>query len=157
MSAYQTVQIPQRLYSLAAQQAGLEKRSVEEWVRHAIQRRLAPSVPVETDLPSDLQAELNAMAYLSDGSLWSLARATMSTREQKRLDILGEQASMRSLTADEIAERERLLHEYDIAMLRRAHAAMLLQSRGFDLSSKKTAYTLVASHQLVVQQLMRFI
>lgn len=134
MATYQTVQIPQQLYTLAVQQAGREKRSVDEWVRHAIQRRLPPAVPVESDLPADVQAELNAMTSLSDESLWSLARAAMSLGSQRRLDELAEIAADHTLSTIELDEREQLLNEYDVTMLRRTHAAMLLQSRGFDMS-----------------------
>lgn len=141
MATYQTVQIPQQLYALAVQQAGREKRSIDEWVRHAIQRRLPPTVPVESDLPPDLQAELNAMAYLSDGALWSLARATLSLEAQRRLDELAEIVTNRQLTSHEVDEREALLHEYDVAVLRRAHAAMLLQSRGYDMSDPNILLT----------------
>jgi hypothetical protein len=38
------------------------------------------------------------------------------------------------MTSEELKQKQFLLREYDETILRRAHAAMLLQTRGFDVS-----------------------
>ena len=129
-----TVQLPENLYHRLQKQAAIEKRPVDELVQKALTRQLPPAVPVEDDLPSLLRDELLAMAQLSDGVLWQLARSTMSNTQLAELDQLSTKPP-ESLSADEVERKQALLHEYDETILRRAHAAMLLQSRGFDLSN----------------------
>lgn len=115
-------------------QAKAEERSVEELVQKALTRQLPPAVPVEDDLPPLLRDELLAMEQLSDSALWQLARSAMSTEQLAELDSLNA-SSPESLTATEKARKQTLLREYDETILRRAHAAMLLQGRGFNLSN----------------------
>jgi hypothetical protein len=115
-------------------QAKAEERSVEELVQKALTRQLPPAVPVEDDLPPLLRDELLAMEQLSDSALWQLARSAMSTEQLAELDSLNA-SSPESLTTTEKARKQTLLREYDETILRRAHAAMLLQGRGFNLSN----------------------
>ena len=49
-------------------------------------------------------------------------------------DALVDTASERELSVAEAARKDELGRNYDDMILRRAHAAMLLQSRGHDLS-----------------------
>ncbi len=77
------------------------------------------------------------MEHLSDAALWSLARSTLSSEQLAEMDRLHNIAQERPLTSDENARQQDLLREYDETVLRRAHAAMLLMSRGYDLSDPK--------------------
>ena len=58
----------------------------------------------------------------------------MSPEQLAQMDDLRAIANERDLTPDENAQQQNLLREYDETVLRRAHAAMLLASRGYDLS-----------------------
>ncbi len=129
-----TVNIPKKLYSRLQQQAAAERRSIDELVQQTLSRQIPPAVPVEDDLPPALRAELLAMEQLSDAALWSLARSTMSPEQLTQMDDLRAIANERDLTPDEDAQQQILLREYDETVLRRAHAAILLASRGYDLS-----------------------
>lgn len=129
-----TVNVPENLYRRLQQQATVERRSVDELVRQSLSRQLPPAVPVEDDLPTALREELLAMAQLSDSALWALARSTMPPEQVAEMDALRDIGAERPLTPDEQARQQDLLREYDETILRRAHAAMLLSSRGYDLS-----------------------
>lgn len=78
-----------------------------------------------------------AMEHLSDAALWSLARSALSPEQLAEMERLRQLAEKRSLTPDERIRQQDLLREYDETILRRAHAAMLLMSRGYDLSDPK--------------------
>ena len=129
-----TVNVPEKLYRRLQQQATTERRSVDDLVRHSLSRQMPPAVPVEDDLPPALRAELLAMEQLSDAALWSLARSAISPEQLAQMDDLRAIVNERARTPDENAQQQNLLREYDETVLRRAHAAMLLASRGYDLS-----------------------
>lgn len=129
-----SVELPENLYRLLQRQAAAERRSVDEWVQQSLSRQLPPSVAVENELPYLLQEELRAMEHLSDSTLWALARSTVSPEQLDEMDQLREKAEQGELTTSEKKRRETLLREYEETVLRRAHAAVLLKSRGFDLS-----------------------
>lgn len=133
MTVY-TVQLPESLYRRLQQQATAEQRSIDDLVRQTLSRQLPPAVPVEDDLPPSLREELLAMEHLSDSSLWSLARSTLLPEQLAEMDLLRETKEERPLNPNEMARQQDLLREYDETVLRRAHAAMLLSSRGYDLS-----------------------
>lgn len=96
--------------------------------------QLSPMVSLEDSLPTPLREELQAMEYLSDPALWALARSTLTTEQLAEMDQLREKANEGILTKEEEAQRKALLQEYEETVLRRAHAAVLLKTRGYDLS-----------------------
>ncbi|HEY52596.1 MAG TPA: hypothetical protein G4N94_03985 [Caldilineae bacterium] len=89
--------------------------------------------PVETDLPDDVQAELNAMAALSDDALWQIAQGTMNRDKEALYDLLLERFHAGGLTPEGREWLDDLREEADAMMLRKAHAYALLQSRGHEL------------------------
>lgn len=132
-----TVNVPEKLYRRLQKQAIAEHRSIDDLVRHSLSRHIPPTVSVEDDLPSELRAELLAMGQLSDAALWLLARSTMSPEQLAEMDELRAIVNERDFTPDENVRQQNLWREYDETILRRAHAAMLLNSRGYDLSDPK--------------------
>lgn len=84
-------------------------------------------------LPDKVEAELAAMANLSDEALWVLARSSMNQNQQANLARLNREAKWRTLSRDEEETLEMLLEQYDQTMVRRAQAASLLQKRGYDM------------------------
>lgn len=85
-------------------------------------------------LPEDLEEELAAFRNLSDDILWLIARTSLSESEQAELAELNEAARERALTAAEVTRQDFLLSLYEKTMVRRGQAAIVLQSRGYDLS-----------------------
>ncbi len=74
------------------------------------------------------------MEHLSDAALLLLARSTLTKEQLDEMDRLRGIAAERRPTAEEQERQQALLREYDETILRRAHAAMLLSSRGYDMS-----------------------
>jgi hypothetical protein len=136
------ITIPDNLYRLLEQEARVTQRSVDDIVQQTLIRHLpvAPeiaqiAIEVEDDLPPVLQLELQAMAQLSDTALWSLAQSTMLAEQRAELAGLNEEAKTRSLNHAEKERQAFLLRGYEETILRRAHAALLLQARGYDVQN----------------------
>jgi hypothetical protein len=77
------------------------------------------------------------MQELSDVALWSVAGSTMSVANRAELVQLNGAAGERPLSPSEADRQRVLLNEYNEAILRRAHAALLLKARGYDISDPK--------------------
>ncbi len=73
------------------------------------------------------------MEQLSDASLWSLARSVVPAASLAEWDALIDADHQGALTIAEKQRKQQLSREYDETILRRAHAAMLLKSRGYAL------------------------
>lgn len=121
-----TLALPEVLYQRLERAAAATKQSLEEVALHAL--RLG-SPPAWDDVPPEFQLELAALEKMDDESLWKIAKSRMSADFDRRDDLLAANAEGR-LSPDERAELERLRHEEDLFMLRKAHAAALLQWRG---------------------------
>lgn len=96
-------------------------------------RYLAP--PIEDDLESAMQAELEAMAYLSDEALWQTAESVMNPDKVALYDLMLERLKSNQLTAEGQNLLDELRTESQSLMLRKAHAYALLQSRGHKIPS----------------------
>ncbi|MBK9231654.1 MAG: hypothetical protein WAW03_15135 [Anaerolineae bacterium] len=132
---YQTITltVPENLYKRLETQARAAARSVEEVAARALIRSLPP--PVEADLPPALRAELKAMSHLSDETLWQIADSTMNPDKVALHEVLLERNQSGALTPEGRQWLTRLREEADALMLRKAHAYVLLQSRGHKLPS----------------------
>ena len=126
-----TVTLPETVYARLSAQAQATDRSVDELVLRNLLRALPP--PVEDDLPPRLQAELEAMAHLSDDGLWQLARSVMNPDKVALYDLLLERHAAGELTLEGEEMLTQLREDGDALMLRKAHAYALLQSRGHRL------------------------
>ena len=125
-----TVDLPDSLVQELETKARRERRSISEMVRDLVLQ----SWHATPALPENVEAELAAFTNLSDDALWILARSTLSKAEQEELARLNHEAKRRDLTEDEETRRQTLLDAYDRMMVRRAQAALLLKSRGYDLT-----------------------
>lgn len=124
-----TVTLPELLIHRLQRVAALTYRTVDDVVASVVDTALsAPS-----DLPSDLADEIAAMALFSDDALWSASESSLSPAQQRRMRQLIQGSKERRLTPAESAELDHLLEQYDIAVLRRAHALALLSQRGYRL------------------------
>ena len=124
------VELPVAAFEQLQVVAREQQRSVREVARDLILREL-PGLP---PLPPDVQTELAAFAHLSDVILWLVARSALPQTQQQELARLNDAAQRRALTEVEQARQQTLVEAYDRTLLRRAQAAVVLKSRGFDLS-----------------------
>jgi hypothetical protein len=124
-----TLTIPQYLYDRALRLA--EKRSlpVEEMLVHQLETTLI-ELPA---LPSDEQAELDALAHLSDDALWTIAREQMDAERQERMQALMDRNNMGTISPDEHAELARLVDQGQRLMLRKGKAMALLTEHGYHI------------------------
>jgi hypothetical protein len=93
------------------------------------------SPPAWDDVPPEFQIDIASLDKLPDGALWTIAKSRRSEAELSRYDELLDRNAEGLLTAAERAEIERLRHENDLFMLRKAHAAALLRWRGHPVVS----------------------
>ena len=125
-----TLELPSPIAEQLEEEASRQKIDVRDLVRELILDNWS-GLPL---LPDDVETELAAFHKLSDDVLWLVARTTLSPEEQEELADLNDEAQSRNLTDGEEVRREVLLDTYDRVMIRRAQAAAILQSRGYDLS-----------------------
>ncbi len=128
-----TLAVPENLYGQLKSQAEKTARSMGDFVLQTLARSVSP--PVEVDLPDALQKELQAMEHLSDQSLWEIAQGTMNPDQVALYDLLLERHKAGILTPAGRQWLAQLREEGEALMLRKAHAYVLLQSRGHTLPS----------------------
>jgi hypothetical protein len=85
-------------------------------------------------LPADELAELQAMVYLSDDTLWTIAREQMQPDLQKRMSTLMNKNSEGTITGEEHNELSSLVERGERLMLRKAEAMKLLLERGYSVT-----------------------
>jgi hypothetical protein len=85
-------------------------------------------------LPADELAELQAMVYLSDDTLWTIAREQMQPDLQKRMSTLMNKNSEGTITGEEHNELSSLVERGERLMLRKAEAMKLLLERGYPVT-----------------------
>ena len=100
MSDY-TISIPDALYEKARRLAEQSAQPVDEVIRERLMEAFDQPL---LDLPVDERAELQAMAYLSDDTLWTIAREQMQPAKQERLSLLMDNNSAGTITSDEFSE-----------------------------------------------------
>ena len=124
------ISISESLYEQARRLAEQQNVPVDEVIRE----RLADSLQQPlVGLPADEQSELQAMSYLSDDALWTIARERMQPTKQVRLSYLMEKNSQGTLSEDEHEELTRLVDDGDRLTLRKAQAMKLLLQRGYSV------------------------
>lgn len=127
MSSY-TLTVPEKLYKRAEELARLTARQVDEVLIDQLQELMLPA------LPSDEQAELDAMRALSDDALWAIAREQMSDEVQQRMQLLMTRNARGVISPLERRELEQLVERGNRLMLRKAEAVALLIERGHSIS-----------------------
>jgi hypothetical protein len=124
-----TLTIPETVYTRAQEMAEHTAQPVEEVL-------LSSLVEVFDDanrLPPDEQAELEALAHLSDDTLWTIAAERMPAAQQERLSLLLALNKRGVLSEAEDAELDNLLERGDRLTLRKAEAAVILTRRGYQV------------------------
>ena len=124
------VSIPEPLYDRARRVAEQAAQPVEQVILARLEESLEPLI----DLPIDERTELHALAYLSDDTLWTIAREQMPNTRQERMQVLMDKNSPGVISDDEYQELERLVEQGQRLTLRKAEAMKLLMDRGYSVT-----------------------
>ena len=131
-----TIRLPDPIYQQLKRRADRTRRSIEDELLDVV----AAAVPISSDeLSEDLAEAISPLAALDDEALWRAARELLPAAAAERLEFLGQKRQQAALTEAELQEAAALLRQYERVMLVRAHAAALLQQRGYDVSVLLTA------------------
>lgn len=122
-----TISIPDTLYEKAQRVAEQTSQEVDEVIRARLAGALDEPI---FDLPEDEKAELKAMAYLSDDTLWTIAREQMKKSLQERMSVLMTRNTRGTITKDEHTELTELVERGNRLTLRKAQAMKYLTERG---------------------------
>lgn len=125
------IPIPDTLYARAQRLAQRTNRAVED----VIKSRLADALRDSFDeISAAERSEQQAMTYLSDDTLWTIAREQLPAAPQQRLNDLLAKNSSGTITDTEREELEDLVLRGDKLMLRKSQAMKLLLERGYNVS-----------------------
>ena len=125
-----TMQLPENLYLRLQHTARATQQSFEETLLRALQ---VGSLPTWETAPAEFQADLAALDRLNDAALWRIARHRTAATQMDRYQALLDKGSNETLSIGEREELNQLRAEFDRQMLRKAHAAALLQWRGHQI------------------------
>ncbi|TVR21481.1 MAG: hypothetical protein EA396_07975, partial [Anaerolineaceae bacterium] len=118
---------PDSLYQKAQQVADQKSVSVDEVIRTRLEETFDQPL---FDLPDDEKEELKAMAYLSDDTLWTIAREQMPKIIQQRMALLMTKNTQGTITDAEHKELTELVERGNRLTLRKAQAMKYLTERG---------------------------
>ena len=122
-----TITIPDTLYAKAQRIAENNGQSVDD----VIQQLLSASLEnPRLSLPEDEQNELNALAFLTDTTLWTIAREQMPQSVQDTMQHLMDKNTSGTITANEKTKLESLVENGQRLTLRKAEAVKILIQRG---------------------------
>jgi hypothetical protein len=130
-----TLRLPAPLYDRFSSRAERAQRSLEAELLEAV----ATIAAEEEESSRDVAEAVAALELLSDADLWRAARNPLAEADRSRLEALNLKQQKENLTPTEKESLERLLLQYDQAVLLRAEAARLLKQRGHDVSGLLTA------------------
>jgi len=130
-----TLRLPAPLYDHFQSRAERAHRSLEAELLDAV----ATAATDEEELSQDLAKAVGDLELLNDEELWRVARNRLSDDSRSQLEALNSKQQRERLTLAEKETLERLVDQYDQAVLLRAEAARLLKKRGHDVSGLLTA------------------
>jgi hypothetical protein len=125
------ISIPNTLYEKAQHLAQQTSQSVDDVICTRLEGALDQPM---LDLPSDERAELQAMSYLSDDTLWTIAREQMQPELQNLLSQLMDKNSTGAISEEEFRDLSELVERGQRLTLRKAQAMKLLLDRGYSVS-----------------------
>jgi predicted transcriptional regulator len=125
-----TLELPENLYLRLQQTAEATRQSLDAVLMRALQ---VGSPPTWETAPAEFQADLAALDRLDDAALWRIARARTAQKQMDRYQALLDKNANQTLSVSEQNELAQLRASQDREMLRKAHAASLLQWRGHQI------------------------
>lgn len=130
-----TLRLPASLYDRFSSRAERARRSLEAELLEAV-----ASIAAEEEQSShDVAETVAALEVLNDAELWRAARNPLVEADRSQLEVLNLKQQKENLTPAEKETLERLLFQYDRAVLLRAEAVRLLKERDYDVSGLLTA------------------
>jgi len=130
MSDY-TISIPSVLYEKAQRVAEQTSRQVDEVIRTHLDHALDQPI---FELPLDERDELKAMTYLSDDTLWTIAREHLPSSVQERMSVLMTKNTRGTITDPEYTELSDFVERGNRLTLRKAQAMHYLTERGYTIT-----------------------
>jgi len=127
------VPISNHVYEKAQRMANQLSQPVDDLIQTKLESLLDQPI---INLPADELAELQAMVYLSDDTLWTIAREQMRSALQERMSELMDKNSSGAITGEEYNELSSLVERGERLMLRKAEAMKLLLERGYSVTFK---------------------
>ena len=126
-----TITISEALYNKARRIADASSESVDNVIR--VHLETAIDNP-RLALPDDERVELEALRFLSDDALWTIAREQMPTTKQAQMQTLMDKNTQGTITPDENALLSELVEQGQRLTLRKAETMKLLIRRGHTVS-----------------------
>lgn len=125
-----TLELPENLCLRLQQTARATRQSLDAVLMRALQ---VGSPPTWETAPAEFQADLTALDRLDDAALWRIARSRAAPTQMDHYQTLLDKNANQTLSASERNELTQLRTNQDRDMLRKAHAASLLQWRGHQI------------------------
>ena len=126
-----TFVVPDNLYQQAQELAKASSQAVDDVIRtHLNDAFNAPF----SNLAVDERDELTVMAYLSDDTLWTIAREQMQTPIRERMSVLMTKNTRGTIADDEYNELAELVERGNRLTLRKAQAMKYLTQRGYKIT-----------------------
>ncbi len=122
--------MPETLYDRLRQRAEQTQRSIEDELLETV----ATAIPLTEELPDDLSEAISHLHLLDDQALWRAARSHLSAEVAAEMELLHLKRQREGLTENESQTLNKLVRQYERAMLVRAQAAALLKQRDYDVS-----------------------
>jgi hypothetical protein len=126
-----TITIPGKLYDKARRIAEIGSQDVDDVILARLEESLDDNL---LDLPEVEQLELHALAYLSNDTLWTIAREQMPAAKQERMQPLMDRNTLGTITSEEYHELEQLVEDGQRLMTRKAEAMKHLLNRGYKIT-----------------------
>lgn len=135
------------LYQQVKQRAVQTNRTVQAEVIAAVEALLATD-NLAVELPPTLAEEIAQLPFLDNDHLWQAARKVAPAEKNERIQALVLKQQAEGLTPTEQEEAQQLRFYAHRLMLIRAEAAVLLQQRGFNISTLRQAVSPSSNNQL---------
>lgn len=135
-----TLPVPDYIYDRARRIAEGTSQSIEAVLLQQLHDAFTEPLPA---LAPDEQRELEALMFLSDDALWTIAREHMPEDRQARLQALMDANSQGTLDDAQRSALQALVAQGQRLSVRKAQAAALLTERGYAV----TLEAIAAAHE----------
>lgn len=125
-----TITLSEQTYQRVQKRANQRTRSVADALEQVVEATLSNTTAEEAAL-SEIDSELEQLAFLDNDQLWQAARLTVPVEKSDKVERLLQKYKQEGLIESEQEELAHLQQFEHRIMLVRAEAAILLQERGF--------------------------
>lgn len=130
MSDY-VITIPEALYDKARRLAEAQSENIDKVIQVSLENALDNPRSL---LPREELAELEALRFLSDDALWTIAREQMPQAKQAIMQSLMDKNTVGTITEEEHQQLSDLVEQGQRLTLRKAEAMKLLIERGYPVT-----------------------